>query len=65
MLSQKQKQKYVKSAGARCPYCNSDDIEAGKLEADGSSAWCGVECHSCGKEWSDVYALTTIEEGRI
>ena len=52
---------YVNSGGARCPFCGSDDIEAGPLEADADSAWGPVTCTACGREWQDVYLLGAID----
>jgi hypothetical protein len=52
---------YVASGGARCPYCGSDEIEAGPVEADGDSATGPVECHDCGEEWRDVFLLGAVD----
>ena len=60
MLSQKVKDRYVDHGGVRCPYCGSDDIEAGAFEGDGS--YQNVVCHKCDKRWRDVYSLVDIEE---
>ncbi len=52
---------YIDCGGARCPFCGSDDIEAGRLEADADSAWGPVTCTACGREWQDVYFLGAID----
>ncbi|MDR3638632.1 MAG: hypothetical protein P4L84_32805 [Isosphaeraceae bacterium] len=52
---------YVEGGGTRCPYCHSEDIEAGPLEADGDSASGTVECLACGKQWREVFTLSAVE----
>jgi len=68
MLSRKQKKAYVKEEGARCPYCKSQELEAGKGEFDMGVAWLVVTCTACHKEWHEVFHLKTIhpldEQGR-
>ena len=51
-----------------CIYCGSKDISAAShIEAEADSAWQGVQCCSCGEEWTDVYTLTgvTNKEGWV
>ena len=45
--------------GVTCPNteCGSRDIEAGTIQADGSTAWSSVKCNDCGATWRDVYSL--------
>lgn len=62
MLTKEQKQAYVESGGNACPYCESFEIEAGRSETDSDYHIIHVECMNCGKEWWDVYHLSTIEE---
>jgi len=45
-----------------CPFCNSDNVEAGYLETDGNSAWQRITCLDCRKEWNDLYDLVGYEE---
>lgn len=53
---------YLKHGGAKCPYCESNDIEAGHMEWTSSgSAFQEVNCNDCGKEWKDLYNLTSVE----
>jgi hypothetical protein len=52
---------YVNAKGTHCPYCQSPDIEAGKVEADGASAWSHVTCNECGREWQDVFFLGAVD----
>jgi len=50
---------YIEGSGVRCPFCKSDDIEAGPF--DGETSSCPVTCNRCGKEWDDCYTLTGIQ----
>jgi hypothetical protein len=52
---------YVDCQGTHCPFCHSSEIEAGKVEADGASAWSPVTCNECGKEWQDVFFLGGVD----
>jgi hypothetical protein len=52
---------YIASHGSSCPYCGSAEIGAGKVEADGDSAWSRVTCDDCGKAWQDVFFLGAID----
>ena len=45
-----------------CPFCQSEDIEARRINIEGSQAWQDVKCNTCAKKWSDVYTLTGYEE---
>lgn len=50
-------EQYVASKGIRCPVCQSEDIDAGTIEADGSGASQSNRCEDCGAEWYDIYNL--------
>ena len=52
---------YLASGGNVCPYCDSEDISAGHIQADAGTAWSNVECNSCEETWKDVYKLVEIE----
>lgn len=52
--------RYIDGGGTACPFCDSDDIEAGPLEADGRSASGLVECHACGECWREVFTLSAV-----
>src|SRR5262249_40563218 len=52
---------YMDCQGAHCAYCQSSEIEAGKVEADGASAWSHVMCNECGREWQDVFFLGAVD----
>jgi hypothetical protein len=56
------REKYLKERGSTCPYCGSQDIDAGKLEADGDYAWCITTCNTCHKSWEDIFTLTDVNE---
>lgn len=62
MLSETEKQTYIRKGGVRCPYCSSYNIEAGQLNMEESGIYQDVECKSCGKSWMDEYTLTAILE---
>jgi transposase-like protein len=61
-LTEKQRKRYVKQGGARCPVCRSDDI-FGKEGFDfydrGLLQSCA--CSACGANWTDTYTLTGVE----
>ena len=61
MLSKKDKEKYIKEDYNECPYCKSDDIEAGVFEADSNYAWREITCLDCKKVWKDIYELVDVE----
>lgn len=56
MLSQKE---YLKHDGMKCPYCKKEDcVEAiDALDVDGALGWQNIKCTSCGKTWTDQWAL--------
>jgi hypothetical protein len=60
-LTSEMVRRYIDCQGAHCPYCQSSEIEAGKVEADGASAWSQVTCNECGKEWQDVFFLGAVD----
>jgi hypothetical protein len=49
---------YMAQGGSICPACGSEDMEANRLEADGSHASGDVECGGCGSTWKDVFELS-------
>lgn len=55
---------YLTFGGNYCPECHSTNIESGRLEADGTTAWAQVTCFSCDSSWKDVYELVGIENLR-
>ena len=62
-LTKVMKKRYMDSAGNKCPYCNSENVEtARQFNTDDLHAWRDDNCASCGKEWTAVYTLVDIEE---
>ncbi len=55
-----QEHNYIKTGGVNCPFCTSQDINAGDREADGDTIIQDVACESCGKRWRDVFTLTRV-----
>jgi hypothetical protein len=51
---------YIEGGGARCPFCESEQIEGGPVEIDYGRAFQEMGCIDCDKTWNDVYALTGI-----
>lgn len=45
-----------------CPYCDSVNMDATTMDNDTKTCWRKVHCIGCGKEWREVYQLTSIEE---
>ena len=48
---------YVHNDACVCPFCGSDDIEAGPME---EAACQPVRCNACGEEWEDIYQLVGV-----
>ncbi len=62
MMTKEQSDKYVENGGAKCPYCNSEDISGGFVEIDTYGAWQPITCNACNKSWRDLYKLIGVEE---
>ena len=57
------KREYLENAGTQCPYCKSQNIAVTECVEDGDTAGSikqVVECHDCGREWTDYYMLSRI-----
>ena len=61
-LTKEQKQAYLDADGQVCPFCNSSQIEGGRIAIDRDRAELDVKCSDCGKYWTDIYKLVAIEE---
>ncbi len=61
MLTEDQKTKYPTSPYL-CPYCGSDELSLGKVTADSNRAVQNISCRQCKKRWTNIYALTQVEE---
>jgi len=64
-LTQEQKKGYIRSRGARCPYCKSTDIEGSSVEIDAGGATQEIFCNNCDKEWVDYYKLADVIEMEV
>ena len=53
--------RYVESGGIECPVCHCQNVSAGPIEADGSTAYSNVECKGCGSTWTDIYKLVSVD----
>jgi hypothetical protein len=62
MITEEQKEKYLKHGGTHCPYCDGQDFEGGQVQLDAGCAWQELFCNDCEKEWADIYSLTDVEE---
>jgi len=56
------KEKYLKSHGTLCPYCESADIISGDQDFTEHLMFQNVKCSHCEKEWTDIYTLTDVNE---
>ena len=61
MLTEEQKIKYLVSPYL-CPYCESDEISLGKVNADINRAVQNISCRQCKKRWTNIYTLAQVEE---
>jgi transposase-like protein len=48
---------YIKDPN-HCPYCSSDNLEAGHFDPEGLVV--PVTCNSCHKSWTELYKLVGI-----
>lgn len=53
---------YIKEGGVNCVYCHSKNIATvGMVILEGGGgATQSVECHDCGKMWTDCYVLDSV-----
>jgi hypothetical protein len=63
-LTDLEKQTYVESDGAACPFCGSVQIFPLPDEpiSDFSNRCCTIECYDCGAQWIEHYALLKISD---
>jgi len=61
-LTEKKKAKYLEQGGAKCPHCNSGNLQGDSLQSDGGYVWQDIECLDCDMQWVDVYSLTDIDD---
>ncbi len=60
-LTDEQKARYLLHPH-NCPFCNSDSINEGETEGDGSHHFCTIDCDDCGRKWIEQYKLEGIED---
>ena len=53
-------QKYIDSDGSKCPFCGSNQIQAGHCDTHKSNAYQEVECLKCRSFWENKYKLDDI-----
>lgn len=56
-MTPKQTRDYLKQP-FKCPYCGTDDINAGRPELTNTNYYAKVECEECHEKWMDMYMLT-------
>ena len=59
MISKDAKDRYLKDGGNHCPYCGSDDIEAGPIQFD-NDLNAKVTCLTCWKTWTEFYKVSDV-----
>lgn len=58
-LTEKQIRKYVACLKG-CPYCGSEDTEAGMPTVEWNQTYVPEGCNNCGRTWGAVYVLSNI-----
>lgn len=61
-ITDEMRKEYVDDFGVSCPFCHSEDIEAGSWDFGVGEFWQDVRCNSCRNMWVDIYRLTGVEE---
>jgi DNA-directed RNA polymerase subunit RPC12/RpoP len=61
MLTKEQIDKYVKTGGISCPYCNSDNLDWCKSWRDDEYFCQQVVCQTCHKEWTNISITKLID----
>ncbi len=50
-------QQYAEKRGARCPFCESTELQGESIEVEDGAAFQRVGCLDCEGSWVDVYKL--------
>ena len=58
-MYEKEREKYLKNPNI-CPFCESNDLDCGRMEADSEIARQNVICNNCLAEWTDEYSLRGV-----
>ena len=64
MFTKEQQQRYLEDPEA-CPNCNSRNLVIGQRDFCGDRVYQNVVCRYCGREWQEVFTLTSIEESQF
>ena len=55
------KEKYIRTGGVRCLFCDSDQIEGGSFECEAGCVWQQIRCLACRQEWIDLHHLCDVQ----
>ena len=61
-FTEEQKRNYIRNAGQRCPFCDSDNLDHGQIGVEMGEAWQHVRCIACEKIWTEYYDLANISD---
>ncbi len=56
------REKYLQANGEICPYCGSNEINAGSRDSESNLIIQSVECRDCGRQWTDIFKLVNVLE---
>ena len=59
-LTEEMKKQYLQRKGICCPFCGSNNIDAGFFEIDGEGGFQNIRCMDCEGEWNDIYKLVDV-----
>jgi transposase-like protein len=62
MITEKNRKNYLQNGGVKCPYCQSNNIDAIHISLFHGGARQTVICNACNESWIDIYELTGVEE---
>jgi len=54
---------YLDKGGMVCPFCGSDQLDAGPMDDQEQVIYQNVVCRVCQREWTDSYTLTGMTYG--
>jgi hypothetical protein len=61
-MNTEQAKKYLASATASCPVCNSKNIEGGSFDSENTQVWQHISCKNCQARWTDIYELAEVAD---
>ena len=61
-ITKLKRDRYLKNGGAKCPFCDSENLEASKPFVSDyvEEIYCIIDCMDCGEQWTDHYGLVNI-----